>query len=143
MDGQLITQTLILLTGGSGGTPNGRDGSRQNSAMNKGWTLSFTQSSGNYGSGGGGRSVGAQGGTGGFDSKYVSVTTGQKYTVTVGKRWDGKNQWWRYSFIWYIWFRTNSLRWRYIIKGNRRIGNQMANKRRKNPLSFVYNKKLI
>jgi len=70
--------------GGGAGSPNGKAGSSNSGSVNTGWALSFTQSSGNYGSGGYGAKYGGSGGTGGYNSQYVSVTTGQTYIITVG-----------------------------------------------------------
>lgn len=63
-------------TYGNGGTPNGyaSDGNK----VTDGFALSFDKASGDYGKGGN------YGGSGGYDSQYVTVTAGQSYTITVG-----------------------------------------------------------
>lgn len=58
-----------------------------------GWGLSFTLSTGNYGTGGGAsRSVGASGGTGGYNSTYVNVEEFKTYTIIVGagRKWRNR-----------------------------------------------------
>lgn len=83
-------------TGGTGGSPNGRNGTRKsgsghsNTLPNQGgFPLSFTIGSGSYGSGGGAvcssySSYIASGGSGGYNTGYVDVTPGTSYTITVG-----------------------------------------------------------
>ena len=61
---------------GAGGEPNGHASTGNN--VTDGFALSFDKSSGNYGKGGN------FGGSGGYDSQYVAVTSGQSYTITVG-----------------------------------------------------------
>ena len=63
-------------TYGNGGTPNGyaSDGNK----VIDGFALSFDKASGDYGKGGN------YGGSGGYDSQYVTVAAGQSYTLTVG-----------------------------------------------------------
>lgn len=63
-------------TYGNGGTPNGyaSDGNKTTA----GFALSFNNANGDYGKGG------SYGGSGGYDSQYVTVTAGQSYTLTVG-----------------------------------------------------------
>lgn len=61
---------------GAGGEPNGHASTGNN--VTDGFALSFDKSSGNYGKGGN------FGGSGGYDSQYVTVTAGQSYTITVG-----------------------------------------------------------
>lgn len=61
---------------GAGGEPNGHASTGNN--VTDGFALSFDKSSGNYGKGGN------FGGSGGYDSQYVAVTSGQTYTITVG-----------------------------------------------------------
>lgn len=63
-------------TYGNGGTPNGyaSDGNK----VTDGFALSFDKASGDYGKGGN------YGGSGGYDSQYVTVAAGQSYTLTVG-----------------------------------------------------------
>lgn len=62
---------------GAGGEPNGYASS--GNSMTNGFAVSFTKSYGGYGGGG------QYGGSGGYDSQYVTVTTGHTYTLTVGK----------------------------------------------------------
>lgn len=61
---------------GAGGEPNGHASTGNN--VTDGFALSFVKSSGDYGKGGN------FGGSGGYDSQYVAVTSGQSYTITVG-----------------------------------------------------------
>lgn len=61
---------------GAGGEPNGHASTGNN--VTDGFALSFDKSSGDYGKGGN------FGGSGGYDSQYVAVTSGQSYTITVG-----------------------------------------------------------
>ena len=61
---------------GAGGKPNGHASTGNN--VTDGFALSFDKSSGDYGKGGN------FGGSGGYDSQYVTVTAGQSYTITVG-----------------------------------------------------------
>lgn len=61
---------------GAGGEPNGHASTGNN--VTDGFALSFDKSSGDYGKGGN------FGGSGGYDSRYVAVTAGQSYTITVG-----------------------------------------------------------
>lgn len=63
-------------TYGNGGTPNGYASS--GNRITDGFALSFDKASGDYGKGGN------YGGSGGYDSQYVTVTAGQSYTITVG-----------------------------------------------------------
>lgn len=63
-------------TYGNGGTPNGYASS--GNRITDGFALSFDKASGDYGRGGN------YGGSGGYDSQYVSVTAGQSYAITVG-----------------------------------------------------------
>ena len=100
------TQTTAqeTLRGGTGGTPNGRDGTKtfyQNTATStggNGFTLNFNMTTGNYGSGGsctGSRysasTVHAGGGSGGYNTKYVDVESLKTYQVIVGAGGAGKN----------------------------------------------------
>lgn len=62
---------------GAGGEPNGYASS--GNSMTNGFAVSFTKSYGGYGGGG------QYGGSGGYDSQYVTVNTGHTYTLTVGK----------------------------------------------------------
>ena len=62
---------------GAGGEPNGYASS--GNSMTNGFAVSFTKSYGGYGGGG------QYGASGGYDSQYVTVTTGHTYTLTVGK----------------------------------------------------------
>lgn len=89
-------------SGGKGGTPNGNDGnctvkyaddSRHTSTGGSGFALSFTKTleSGGYGNGGyatvangRGVTVNAAGGSGGYNTGYVTVTPGNTYSITVG-----------------------------------------------------------
>lgn len=77
-------------SGGNAGTPNGHAGiSTSGKAIPDtiGFALSFTKGDGAYGSGGGCSqqyiSI-SSGGSGGYDSNYVSVVNGETLTVTVG-----------------------------------------------------------
>lgn len=79
-------------SGGSGGSPNGRAGTGYASttlAGGTGFALSFSLANDTYGNGGGcaitagGGPVGS-GGSGGYDTGYVDVTSGTTYTVIVG-----------------------------------------------------------
>lgn len=63
-------------TYGNGGTPNGYASS--GNKVTDGFALSFDKASGDYGKGG------SYGGSGGYDSQYVTVNTGHTYTLTVG-----------------------------------------------------------
>lgn len=63
-------------TYGNGGTPNGYASS--GNKVTDGFALSFDKASGDYGKGGN------YGGSGGYDSQYVTVNTGHTYTLTVG-----------------------------------------------------------
>lgn len=63
-------------TYGNGGTPNGYASS--GNKVTDGFALSFDKASGDYGKGGN------YGGSGGYDSQYVTVAAGQSYTLTVG-----------------------------------------------------------
>lgn len=66
----------VAWTTGSGGTPNGH--ASTGNKVTDGFALSFDKASGDYGKGG------SYGGSGGYDSQYVTVTAGQSYTLTVG-----------------------------------------------------------
>ena len=77
---------------GAGGSPNGNKGSQ--SAGGAGFALSFTKTTGTYGQGGWG-GVGpagypSGGGSGGYRTGYVTVTSGSTYTVTVGAGGTGE-----------------------------------------------------
>lgn len=63
-------------TYGNGGTPNGYASS--GNKVTDGFALSFDKASGDYGKGS------SYGGSGGYDSQYVTVAAGQSYTLTVG-----------------------------------------------------------
>lgn len=63
-------------TYGNGGTPNGYASS--GNKVTDGFALSFDKASGDYGKGS------SYGGSGGYDSQYVTVNTGHTYTLTVG-----------------------------------------------------------
>lgn len=63
-------------TYGNGGTPNGHASS--GNSITDGFLMSFDINKGTYGRGG------QYGGSGGYDSQYVSVTAGQSYAITVG-----------------------------------------------------------
>ena len=89
---------LIVATGGTtltnAGTPNGRAGVTQSSKAEalggKGFSLSFTMSNGEYGNGGSLKAytiAGSyySGGSGGYDSSYVTVAPNTTYIVKVGK----------------------------------------------------------
>lgn len=74
--------------GGTAGSPNGYTGTTNNTNTD-GFALSFTKASGSYGVGGYGNYSlrahrGGGGGSGGYDSNYVSVTSGSTYSVVVG-----------------------------------------------------------
>lgn len=74
----------------AGGTPNGRAGTTSTTSASNGGTgfaLSFTLTNGTYGQGGGtegGRAVTSGGGSGGYNSGYISVSSNTVYTITVG-----------------------------------------------------------
>ena len=84
------------IPGGTGGSPNGKNGTTTAGSGHSltlptvsGFAVSFTKTSGNYGSGGGAicssnYSYIASGGTGGYNTGYVTVTPGTTYTITVG-----------------------------------------------------------
>ena len=61
---------------GAGGTPNGHKSSGRSNT--DGYLMSFDKTVGTYGKGG------KYSGGGGYDSQYVTVTSGQTYTITVG-----------------------------------------------------------
>lgn len=61
---------------GDGGTPNGH--ASKGNSITDGFLMSFDINKGTYGRGG------QYGGSGGYDSQYVSVTAGQSYAITVG-----------------------------------------------------------
>lgn len=61
---------------GDGGTPNGHASS--GNSITDGFLMSFDINKGTYGRGG------QYGGSGGYDSQYVSVTAGKSYAITVG-----------------------------------------------------------
>lgn len=64
-------------TYGNGGTPNGY--ASEGNKVTAGFALSFDKANnGDYGKGG------KYGGSGGYDSQYVSVVAGQSYAITVG-----------------------------------------------------------
>ena len=85
---------------GVGGIPNGRNGNKNDDAHNtviyggKGFDINFNMTAGNYGTGGNGivanikypgnDSSGAGGGSGGYNTGYVTVTPNTTYTITVG-----------------------------------------------------------
>ena len=80
---------------GSAGQPNGNTGADANTGKNAwfnggtGFALSFTKTSGVYGKGSGVFAYypwrpGGTGGSGGYNTGYVSVTPNTTYTVTVG-----------------------------------------------------------
>lgn len=89
-------------SGGTGGTPNGNNGNytvkyawqySHTSTGGSGFELSFTKTlkSGGYGNGGyatvvngSGVTVNAAGGSGGYNTGYVTVTPGNTYSITVG-----------------------------------------------------------
>lgn len=84
-------------TGGKGGTPNGNDGVGLIAKTNitaeggKGFSLNFNKTTGNYGKGGsntsknyGAWTAKASGGSGGYDSSYLSITPNKVYSITVG-----------------------------------------------------------
>ena len=98
-------------SGGIGGSPNGRNGSWQGDANErdtgyiqppgKGWALSVTKQDGTYGQGGLARHTRnirsvwvcrATGGSGGYDSKTISVTPGQILTIKVGAGGEGESR---------------------------------------------------
>lgn len=74
----------------TGGAPNGRAGATSTSSASNGGTgfaLSLTLNNGTYGQGGGtegGRAYTAGGGSGGYNSEYISVSPNTVYTITVG-----------------------------------------------------------
>lgn len=77
-------------SGGEAGTPNGRAGTTGiliEIPDTEGFALSFTKTNGTYGSGGGNKRQGvscSSGGSGGYDTKYLSVISGATLTITVG-----------------------------------------------------------
>lgn len=81
-------------SGGKGGSPNGRAGTWQKSkgsiSGGTGFSLSFSLANGSYGNGGGCGNAGtlshilASGGSGGYNSSYVNVSSGSTYTIVVG-----------------------------------------------------------
>ena len=77
-------------SGGSAGTPNGtvgKTGSRRIIGDTLGFMLYFIQNSGNYGTGGGcTRSYNSvsSGGSGGYNSNYISVESNKTLTISVG-----------------------------------------------------------
>ena len=85
--------------GGTGGTPNGRNGAYSSGSLQTinggtGFELSFTLSNGAYGSGGNGwidkrGAVISTGGSGGYYTGYIDVIPNQTYTIIVGK--NGSN----------------------------------------------------
>jgi hypothetical protein len=73
-------------TPGTGGTPNGNNGSSSKNVVAAGFDKSFTKASGTYGQGGKfTKYSGAGGGSGGYNSDIVNVTPGTELTITVGK----------------------------------------------------------
>lgn len=89
-----ISNTVV--TGGAGGSPNGRAGSadEMSSAVSggTGFALSFNLTNGSYGNGGassGPFESRAGGGSGGYDSSYVNVSPNQSYKVVVGAGGSG------------------------------------------------------
>ena len=74
----------------TGGTPNGRAGEARAYSPSKGGTgfaLSLTLNDGTYGQGGateGGRAWTSGGGSGGYNSGYISVSPNTVYTIKVG-----------------------------------------------------------
>lgn len=66
----------VAWTTGQGGTPNGH--ASTGNKVTAGFALTFDMVNGDYGKGG------SYGGSGGYDSQYVSVTAGQSYAITVG-----------------------------------------------------------
>lgn len=100
-DGEDYSQTGSG-SGGTGGTPNGNNGNytvkytwqySHTSTGGSGFELSFTKTlkSGGYGNGGyatvvngTGVTVNAAGGSGGYNTGYVTVTPGSTYSITVG-----------------------------------------------------------
>lgn len=89
------TWAAASATGGSGGSPNGRSGTGQmengqSAAGGIGFAKSFTLTSGSYGGGGSAqdsKSVyesAASGGSGGYNTGYVTVTPTATYSVIVG-----------------------------------------------------------
>lgn len=85
-----------VVTGGTGGTPNGREGSaaQKSSSVSggTGFALSFNLTDGSYGNGGassGSSGPRAGGGSGGYDSSYVNVSPNMSYTVVVGAGGSG------------------------------------------------------
>lgn len=88
---------------GVGGSPNGRKGQADTFITlangGTGFSLSFTLTNGNYGSGGKATEDRnsyenglAGGGSGGYDSNYVNVTAGTTYSVVVGGGGNGANR---------------------------------------------------
>lgn len=94
--------------GGIGGVPNGRDGKYRYDSNEgggrgplqpgKGWALSLTKTDGTYGQGGLSRHLRnirsvwvccATGGSGGYDSKTITVKPGEVLTINVGAGGDG------------------------------------------------------
>lgn len=109
--------------GRTGGSPNGYSGGYKTTrtaikdgftvSNTKGFALSFTKTDGNYGYGGGASSyishpggdeyyVGA-GGSGGYNSEYVNVSSGNTYSIVVASGGAGKSTlnssgWEHYNF---------------------------------------------
>lgn len=78
---------------GIGGSPNGRVGGTKrgsgNIAGGTGFSLSFTMSNGNYGQGVSAvgqnlKSYRTSGGSGGYNTNYVSVTSNSNISIVVG-----------------------------------------------------------
>lgn len=98
--------TVLIGYGGSGGSPNGRAGNttlphaigKNSVSGGTGFALSFTLSNGRYGQGGGATSSqlctapGSGGGSGGYNTGYVNVTSGSTYTVIVGRGGNYKSK---------------------------------------------------
>ena len=93
-------EQIIYCDAGVGGAPNGRNGNKNDDCSNTtiyggtGFSVSFNLTNGNYGAGGNGvvanvkyngkDSVGAGGGSGGYNTGYATVTPNTTYTIIVG-----------------------------------------------------------
>ena len=80
-------------SGGTGGTPNGRNGTagwQDSHSGGAGFALSFILTNGSYGQGGNAsQSVNSGGGSGGYISTYLTVTSNSTVTIKVGSGGSG------------------------------------------------------
>lgn len=95
-NGHLVLPNSNPVTGGAGGSPNGRAGSAGEISLavsgGTGFALSFNLTNGSYGNGGDSSmsfQPSAGGGSGGYDSSYVNVSPNQSYKVVVGAGGSG------------------------------------------------------